>query len=61
MRYIVKARLVVVQPFKEIPVVAAVHRFRLPAILNARAMNKMSKDYNIQWYALDTKTGKAYV
>jgi hypothetical protein len=61
MRYIVKARLVITQPFEDIPVVAALHRFRLPAILNARAMNKMSGDYSIQWYALDTQTGKVYV
>lgn len=61
MRYHVKARLVVTQPFEEIPITAALHKFRLPAILNARAMNKVSKDYSVQWYALDTQTGKVYV
>lgn len=61
MRYHVRARLVVTQPFEEIPITAALHKFRLPAILYARAMNKMSKDYTIQWYVLDTQTLKVYV
>ena len=61
MRYLVKARLVIVQPFEEIPVIAAAHRFRFPAMGQARAMNKVSKDYSVQWYVLDTKTGKVYV
>lgn len=53
--------MVITQPFEEIPITAALHRFRLPAILNARAMNKMSGDYTIQWYVLDTKTNEVYV
>lgn len=61
MRYLVKARIVTVQPFEDVPVVASMHRFRLPAMGQARMMNKMSKDYIIQWYVLDTKTGKVYV
>lgn len=61
MRYHVKARLVITQPFEDIPIIAAVHRFRLAAIGYARTMNRMSGDYSIQWYVLDTKTGKVYV
>lgn len=61
MRYLIRARLVINQPFEEIPIIAAIHRFRLPAVLSARAMNKMSKDYSIQWYVLDTQTGRVYV
>ena len=61
MRYHVKARLVITQPFEDNPIIAAIHRFKLPAIGFARAMNKRSKDYSIQWYVLDTQTGKVYV
>lgn len=61
MRYHVKARLVITQPFEDIPIIASIHKFRISAIGFARAMNKKSKDYSIQWYVLDTQTGKVYV
>jgi hypothetical protein len=61
MRYIVKSRIVVVEPFEDTPVVASMHRFKFTALAQARMMNKMNTEFIIQWYVLDTQTMRKYV
>jgi hypothetical protein len=61
MRYLVKSRIVIVDPFEDTPVIASAHRFKFSALAQSRMMNKLNKEFIIQWYVLDTKTMKKYV
>ena len=61
MRYLVKSRNVLVQPFEDTPVRGGTYWFKLSALLEARAMNKLGKQYSVQWYVLDTQTMKVYI
>ena len=61
MRYLVKSRDVTVQPFRDTPVTGGRFNFKVSALFEAKALNWSNKDYSIQWYVLDTQTGKVYV